>query len=121
MEHKAEAGQLSVTSRMAETVMVIDLTGTARQGGEVTTLRQFLRERLDEMSPRVLLNFQAVQFMDSSGLGAIVEARAHAIAIGTQLRCSDMPSPILKMFYQLRLETVMEMYDTEQEALANWG
>lgn len=121
MGQKEEAGQLGVSSRMAGTVTVIDLTGALRQGDEVTMLRAFLRARLDEKPARVLLNCQSVTYMDSSGLGAVVEARAHAIAIGTQLRCSNLSPVVRKLFYQLRLETVLEIFHTEDEALAGWA
>ena len=121
MDQKAGVGQLGVQSRMAGAVTVIDLSGSVRQSDEVTVLCRFLRERLDERQPRVLLNLQAMEYMDSSGLGAVVEARAHAIAIGTQLRCCALNPLISKMFYQLRLETVMEIYPTEDEALAGWS
>ena len=121
MGRKAEAGQLGVSSRMAGTVMVVDLAGSIRLGDEVSCLRRFLRDCMEERPPCLLLNFQGVQYVDSAGLGAVVEARAHALAMGAELRCCELPSLILKLFYQIRLGTVIEIYKTEHDALSNWG
>ena len=63
-------------------VTVINLTGRITLGQGTQRLRQSIREVLDRGRTRILLNFDEVFYVDSSGLGELVMSRKTVMAAG---------------------------------------
>ncbi len=83
-----------------------------------------LRTKIDEkvscgQAANVLFNFQAVNFMDSSGLGMVLgRYRAVKEKGGRVLACSLQP-PVRRVFELSGLMTRIPVFGSEQEALKN--
>ena len=116
-----QAGNLKWDLRESSGVLVVDLAGDVTLGQETAALRQFLRSKLEESHRRILLNFRSVSFMDSTGIGVLMEAKAHAVGVQAQLRLSDLPSFVEKTLRRMALHQILEVYATESEALAGWN
>ena len=116
-----QAGNLKWELRELNEVLVVDLAGEVTLGQETAALRQLLRSKLEENHRRILLNFHSVSFMDSTGIGVLMEAQAHAVGVQAQLRLSDLPSFVEKILRRMALHQILEVYATESEALAGWS
>lgn len=114
----AGAGRLEYQSREEGGVLVVDLGGDLVMGEESIALRKFLRAQFDEKHTRVLLNLTNIRYMDSTGVGVVVEALAHAMAIGAHLRLCNVPAFTGKVLRQLNLYKILQVSETESEALA---
>ncbi len=113
------AGQMRFETREVGQVVIADLGGNVVMGQEAMTLRKMLRERLDQQRP-MLLNLSGIQYMDSTGVGALVEAKAHAIGIGQQFRVCHVPPFVSRVLRELHLSEILEVCPTEAEALARY-
>ena len=112
----ATAGKMQFETREAGPVAVLDVGGSVTMGEEAQALKKLLRDKLDKKQS-VLVNLAGLRYMDSSGVGALVEAKAHAISHGVQLRLCQVPHTLDKVLRELHLRQILEVYDTESEAL----
>jgi anti-sigma B factor antagonist len=85
--------------------------------------REQLTQEIGELAragistPRVILDLHGVNFMDSSGLGAIISVRK---TLGTQgdLRLVGVQPEVRSLFELTRLVRVLPLYEDLQQALA---
>ena len=119
------SGQLrlieDVIHRPGGDVLVVKLHGTLSLGKESILLRDHLRGRFDAGSRFILLAFDGVTFMDSSGIGVLVEMKAHAVHGQGDIRLVRCPSFVATILYRLALHRILEMYETDEAALEGWG
>lgn len=68
--------------------------------------------------PEIILNLEQVQFVDSSGLGAIVAAMK---AMGTPraMALAGLTPPVEKVFRLTRMDSVFPMYASLDDALSS--
>jgi anti-anti-sigma factor len=114
-----QAGLLTIVERTSANVTIFELSGDIRLGDESGLLRDQVRGKLKERRP-TLLSFKNVTCLDSTGVGVLVELHAHAIGIGMNVRLCEIPEFGVKLLQQLSLTNILEIYASEQEALAGW-
>jgi anti-sigma B factor antagonist len=108
--------QLRLESRPVGEVLVIQCHGRIVSGNEVFTLHAQVGDSLDKYGD-VVLQLDDVEFVDSSGLGALVRLMQSARAKGGDLKLSGVPERILKTLQMTGLLSQFETYDTVEEAI----
>ena len=73
-----------------------------------------------EEDKKFLLNLREVENMDSTGLGAFLFGIRQAENNGKDLRFCDLNPKILFLIRIAHLEQVVKVYETEQQALAEF-
>ena len=81
-------------------------------------LKQSLAELLQSGVKSIVVDLRDVAFLDSTGLGALVEVRAGASDSGGALPIVCSQERILKLFTITGLDGVFSIYPTVDEALA---
>jgi anti-anti-sigma factor len=84
-------------------------------------LRRRLTDLVDRGQVRIVLDLAAVMYIDSSGLGALVAAMKHARAAGGDIKVCALETDVRSLFEMTRLNTVLAVHATRQEAVAAWG
>jgi anti-sigma B factor antagonist len=69
-----------------------------------------------EKSPVLILDFSGVPYMDSAGLGAIVNAHVSCANGSRKLALSALPERVLKMIQISRVDQVLAIFPTLAEA-----
>lgn len=98
-----------------------DLTAVIRGEGRLNMvsaprLREAVTEAIASGRPRIVVDLGAIDFMDSSGLGALVGCLKAARKAGGDLRISA-PSSQVEMVLQLsNLDRILTSYATAEEA-----
>ncbi|MGN6609739.1 MAG: STAS domain-containing protein [Jatrophihabitans sp.] len=82
-------------------------------------LRDRLTECLETGAGRVVVDLSAVDFLDSSALGALVAAARSAGEGGSALRVAAPKPHVRKIFQITRLLDVLGVHDTVEDALAD--
>jgi anti-sigma B factor antagonist len=82
--------------------------------------RLALIDRIDTGAKRLVINLEHVQFMDSSGLGALVSALKRLGRDGEIKVCSPGAS-IRSMLERTRLDRVMPILDSEEESVDSFA
>jgi len=106
-----------------KTVRDILVVGLAEPGtleaSNVEDFRKAMASQLDNFR-RVILDLGNVAFLDSSGLGALIAIwKKVSINDGEIKLCSIHPS-VQTLFEITRIHRILEMYDTEEEAIASY-
>ena len=70
---------------------------------------------------KVLLDLGAVAFADSTGLGAILFCLHRSAATGGKLRISCLRPLVQEMFHVLKLDRMVDVHVTAEEALLAFG
>ncbi|HEX2903414.1 MAG TPA: STAS domain-containing protein [Jatrophihabitans sp.] len=80
-------------------------------------LRDRLIEVIDAGHPSVVVDLSWLQFIDSTGLGALVAALNHANAAGVKFRLVCTTDRLLKVFRITGLHEVFEIHPTVDQAI----
>lgn len=79
--------------------------------------KEEMRGQTDGGPDRVILDLSAVQFIDSSGLGAIV-ASMKQMEAHRRLDLAGLSPVVDKVFRLTRMDTVFRLFETPEDALA---
>jgi len=79
--------------------------------------KESMRKMTDGAEGQVILNLEDVQFVDSSGLGAIV-ASMKSLGQGRKLALAGLNPTVEKVFRLTRMDSVIPLFLTLDDALA---
>jgi len=108
---------LTMGRREREGVVIVDLSGRIAAGEESARLRETLRELAAAGSVRVVLNLRGVDYIDSTGLGALVICYTTLKKAGGKLTLLNLSRRTIELLVFTKLATVFEIFDDEQEAV----
>src|ERR1022692_3231877 len=108
--------QLRLESRPVGDVLVIQCHGRIVVGKEVFTLHSYVGDSFVKYGD-VVLQLDQVEFVDSSGLGAMVRLTQDARSKGGDVKLSGVPANIRKTLEMTRLLSQFETYDSVEEAI----
>jgi len=103
--------------RQVETMAVIDLKGEINTFSE-EALNKAYAEAMMTQANAVLLNFSAVDYINSTGIALIVGLLAQARKSGKRLVTTGLSSHYVEIFQITRLSDFMNIYPDEASALA---
>jgi anti-sigma B factor antagonist len=108
--------QLRLESRPVGDVLIVQCHGRIVAGNEVYTLHAYVGDSIVKYGD-VVLQLDQVEFIDSSGLGALVRLMQAARAKGGDLKLSGVPPKIRKTLEMTNLLSQFETYDSVEEAI----
>jgi anti-sigma B factor antagonist len=108
--------QLRMESRPVGDVLLVQCHGRIVAGNEVYTLHAQVGDSIVKYGD-VVLQLEHVEFIDSSGLGALVRLIQAARAKGGDVKLSGVPPNIRKTMEMTRLLPQFETYDSVEEAI----
>ena len=73
---------------------------------------------LDQDFNELIVNLEHVAVMNSSGLGVLIMAQDTIKKRGGKIKLTNLQPLMLDIFSRMRLDTLFEMYDTIDEAIA---
>jgi anti-sigma B factor antagonist len=113
---------MTISERTAGDVMIVDVSGkvTLGDGGDAM-LKDKMGSLVQQGKKKVLLNLGDVSYVDSAGLGAIVQAYATLNKNGGSLRLLNATKRIKDLLSITKLLTIFETYDNEAEAVKSFG
>lgn len=71
-----------------------------------------------ESNRKVLIDMSSLEFVDSTGLGALVSCLKAATAAGGDLRLCSVRKPVRTLFELTRMHRVFSIYNSLDEAVA---
>ena len=112
------AKPLEVTIRHHDGVVVIDLEGDINAFAE-ETLNAAYTEATDDGPDALLLNFEGVDYINSTGISLIVTLLAKARKSGLRLMTSGLSDHFVEVFQITRLSDFMSIFPDEESAVAD--
>lgn len=80
-------------------------------------LRKTLQEVIKQDTANLLIDLEAVSYMDSSGLATLVEVFQHIQKLGKKLALFSLQDTVKNIFSITRLDEIFPIYPSRKEAL----
>ncbi|MBI4873002.1 MAG: STAS domain-containing protein [Acidobacteria bacterium] len=107
---------LEIQVREREGIRIFDFEGRLTVG-EVEAVRERVRALVAEGRPRLIFNLREVQYIDSTGLGALVMCYTAVEKAGGGLKLLHLNRRNIELLVLTKLSTVFEIFDDEQQAV----
>jgi anti-sigma B factor antagonist len=113
---------MQLEQRIAGSVAIVKVTGdiTLNKGGDVL-LKDKVQSLILQGQKNILLDLSGVSYVDSAGLGELVQAYATTKNRGGALKLLSVTKRLRDLLVVTKLLTVFDTYDTESEALASFS
>jgi anti-sigma B factor antagonist len=111
---------MKINSREIDGAVILDLNGRLVVGEGTILLREQVRALISKGQKKILLNLQAVPYIDSSGLGELVSAFTAARKEGGDLKLLNLAQKVHGLLQITKLYTVFEVYDDEEVAFCSF-
>ena len=113
---------MHISERSVGEVMIVDVSGkiTLGDGGDAI-LKDKMQSLLQQGRKNVLLNLGDVSYVDSAGLGQIVQSYATIMKNGGSLKLLNVTKRIKDLLSITKLLTVFECHDSEAEAVTSFS
>lgn len=105
---------MQVTLGQAEGVLVITVLESRLDAAVAIVFKDIMRDVTVDEGTRVILNLKQVQFLDSSGLGAIVGVMK-LLGPKRPLEIAALTPGVRKLFRLTRMDTVFRIHDHAPE------
>jgi anti-sigma B factor antagonist len=108
---------LTIQERQNGKTTILDLEGYVIMGGGSAKLRETFAKLLEAQKNDILLNFQNVKYIDSSGTGEILACHMSLTENGGRLKLSNLTPKVAEVLTLSSLLPILEVYDREENAL----
>lgn len=109
---------MATTIRQKDGVAILEPSGKI-MGAAVSELREVIVSQIDASDePRILINFERVNMMDSSGLGTLMGAHVTATRKKGRIGVINVGRNIKNLIVRSRLVSIFEHFDSENDAVA---
>jgi anti-sigma B factor antagonist len=102
--------------RIVDGVVILSVEKELKGLGETA-----LRERLDGLVRQgllqILIDLQSVPHMNSTEIGRLIRAHISVRQAGGRVRLCNLSEEVMTLMKLTRLDTVLDIYGTEEEAL----
>jgi len=108
---------MKTTKRMEKDVAVISLSGKLMGGPDAESVRQIVRETLEEGARKIVIDISGVSWVNSTGLGILIAGHVTAANAGARLKLTGVSARIRQIFMVTKLHTVFDTCESVEEAL----
>jgi len=111
----------NVANREVDGVSVVTLYGRIVFGEGSDAVRETVKSLIAEGKKQIVLDMKNIDYIDSSGLGALVAAHLGANTQGAAMRLCNLGRKFGKVLQLTKLMTVFQVYSTEAAAVASFS
>jgi anti-sigma B factor antagonist len=111
---------VELTSSDSGNVTVLTVKGDLVIGEAEGTFKKTITRLLEQGKVNFLVDLGQVNFLDSSGLGALVRAMTMSQKEGGQTKLLSARPQIRKLLEMTKLDSVFEIYDDRESALSSF-
>jgi anti-sigma B factor antagonist len=108
---------LDISQREREGVALLDLKGRITMGEEVTAFREAFEKVSAEPAARLILNMREVDYVDSTGLGALVMCSTRMRKTNGVAKLVHVNRRNIELIVMTKIDTIFEVFDDETDAI----
>jgi len=108
---------LEIANREREGVIVLDLKGRITAGEEVSAFREAFEKIAGMENSRLIINLMHVDYIDSTGLGAMVMCSTIMKRGGGISKLLHLNRRNLELLVLTKIDTIFEVFDDEVDAV----
>ncbi|MEO0391508.1 MAG: STAS domain-containing protein [Pseudomonadota bacterium] len=107
---------MRLTTKTEEHLRIIMVEDDRIDAAVAIEFKDAMRAQTADGPDQIILDLSAVNFIDSSGLGAIV-ASMKLLGAERKLALAGLTPPVAKVFHLTRMDSVFEMFESIEGAL----
>lgn len=111
---------MQIEERIVDDVTVLDLKGKMTLGEGDELLKDKINSLVSQGHRKILLNLEAVPYIDSAGLGEIVRTYTSISRQGGKLKLLNVSKRIQDLLVITKLITIFDSYEEEKEAVQSF-
>jgi anti-anti-sigma factor len=108
---------LQISRREREGIAIFDLSGRLVVGPSTNQFRETLQKAIADGQHRIILNLEGVEYIDSTGLGALVICFTLCQKSGGALKLLSLNRRELELLVLTKLTTVFDVFNEEQDSI----
>ena len=108
---------MEFNSQIVGSVAVIELMGDRLDANSSRQLKEFVQHHIDQGMDKIVLDFEPVKFLDSSGLGVLVSLMKLLRNPGGLVMCHINDRTIQDILRLTRMDQVFTITDTLSKAI----
>ena len=112
---------MNIETRKKGDVVIVDFEGRLAVGVGDDLLPRLIEQLLGEGNRKILLNLSEMDYIDSNGLGELVQVYRESQRRGASLRLLKPQDRVTKTLRLTNLLPMFSVYDTESEAMTAFG
>ena len=111
---------LEISQREREGIVILDIKGRLKAGEEATRFRDKISELNQGGTRNLVVNLEAVDYIDSTGLGAIVLCATSLRKNDGNMKLLHLNRRNIELLVMTKLATVFEIFTDEQDAVNSY-
>jgi len=111
---------LDIHQREREGITIVDLKGRVTVGPEASALREQISQDVAAGKRMLVLNMGGVDYVDSTGLGALVMSATTLRKAGGNVKLLNLNRRNIELLVMTKLATVFEIFNDEQDAINSY-
>jgi anti-sigma B factor antagonist len=108
---------LEISRREREGIALLDLKGRITIGDEASAFRAAVEEIAVQPDPRLLLNMMEVDYIDSTGLGAMVMCSMRLKNAKGVAKLVNVNRRNIELIVMTKIDSMFEVFDDETDAI----
>jgi anti-sigma B factor antagonist len=108
---------LEISQREREGIALLDLKGRITIGEEASGFRAAVEKIAAQPEPRLLLNMQEVDYIDSTGLGAMVMCSMRLKNAKGVAKLVNVNRRNIELIVMTKIDSMFEVFDDETDAI----
>ena len=112
--------EFRIGKRRKGDVMILDVIGNLTIGPNDQAFKELVSELVSRRQNKILVNLEVVEFMDSSGVGALVKSYTSVMNTGGRLKLLRPGKLIRHALKTTGLLGIFEVFEEEAQALASF-
>jgi anti-sigma B factor antagonist len=108
---------LEIHRREQEGIIILDMNGRLIVGEPSTLLRETINQEVSKGDTKIILNLEDVDYIDSTGLGAMVICYTTLQKAGGTLKLLKLNRRNIELLLLTKLSTIFEIFADEHDAI----
>jgi anti-sigma B factor antagonist len=112
---------IKATTKLGGTVGIIEIKGSLIGDGDTDQLRSIVADFLEQGIVRLVINMQKLNYLNSSGIGAVIAAHASIKKNGGEVKIAGIGGNIQNLLAVTKLIDVFDVFETVDEAISEFS
>lgn len=107
---------MEIRDREENGFVVLDISGEIDLYN-APEIKEFINKKIEEQKYNIVINFQEISYIDSSGIGALISTLSNLKKYQGTLKITNIHDSVKKVFELTKLTSFFEIYDSVETAL----
>ena len=112
---------MTITEKNAGVIAILDFSGKIMGGPDAGLLNDKIHELIDNNKVRVVADLGNVDWMNSSGLGILIQGLNTMRNNGGDIKLANVTERIKSLLMITKLTRIFEIFDTVDDAVASFN